>query len=150
MTHPTHLPPPEPSSLRYRLGVAVALAMAFGALYAGIRATQTGEDTTAAGGRQDVVEQLIPRDGAEVLQQAEIGIDLTRGYEGALQINGVEIPVEELRVVPEQSQVFFAPGPDRVFESLPSGTTCATAVVWQQANGRGVDDLTFTWCFDVT
>jgi len=52
--------------------------------------------------------------------------------------------------VPEQNQIYFAPGPDKTFRALPSGTNCVTAVVWKSADGKGVDDLSFQWCFDVT
>lgn len=152
MTDPTtHLPSPQRSSLRYRLVVTAALAAAVAALVAGVRATDTSDqDPVSVNGRPDVVERLQPRNGAEALQQAEVGIDLAPGYEGALMLNGTAIPTGELRIVPEQNQVFFAPGPDRTFEALPSGTNCATAVVWRSADGRGTADLTFQWCFDVT
>lgn len=152
MTDPTtHLPSPQRSSLRYRLVVTAALAAAAAALVAGVRATDTSDqDPVSVNGRPDVVERLQPRNGAEALQQAEVGIDLAPGYEGALMLNGTAIPNGELRIVPEQNQVFFAPGPDRTFEALPSGTNCATAVVWRSADGRGTADLTFQWCFDVT
>lgn len=143
---------PPPSSLRYRLAVTAALIVAALALIAGIRATDTGEDDTATvNGRPDVVERVVPRRGAEALQQTEIGIDLAPGYEGSLSLNGTAIPTDELRLVPEQNQVFFAPGPDRTFEALPSGQSCVTAVVWKSADGPGTpSDLSFQWCFDVT
>jgi hypothetical protein len=145
------LPHQRPSSLRYRLAVTAALLVAAVAAVAGIRATETGdENPVTVNGRPDVVERLQPRDGAEALQQTEIGIDLAPGYEGALVLDGQEIPTDELRLVPEQNQVFFAPGPDRTFESLPSGTNCVTAIVWRSADGRGPADLSFQWCFDVT
>lgn len=148
--HPPELPAHQPSSLRYRLTVTVAVAVAVAALVAGIRATETGdEDPVSVNGRPDVVEHLQPRSDAQVLQQAEVGIDLAPGYEGALVINGTTIPTDELRLVPEQNQVFFTPGPGRVFEALPSGTTCVTAVAWKTADGRGPGDLSFQWCFDV-
>ena len=150
MTDPTPTAPP-PSSLRYRLIVTAALAVAALALFAGIRATETGdEDAGGVDGRPDVVEHITPRRGAEALQQTEIGIDLAPGYEGALILNGTALPTDELRLVPEQNQVFFAPGPDRTFEALPSGQNCVTAIVWQSAVGRGPGDLSFQWCFDVT
>lgn len=142
---------PPPSSLRYRLAVTAAIAVAVAALVAGVAATKTGEDDVAVvNGRPDVVEHVYPRRGAEALSQAEVGIDLAPGYEGGLILNGTVIPTDELRIVPEQNQVFFAPGPDRTFESLPSGQVCVTAVVWKSADGRGPGDLTFQWCFDVT
>lgn len=139
-----------PSSWRYRLAVTAALIVAAAALYAGVRATETGDDAVV-NSRPDVVEQIIPRRGAESLQQAEVGIDLAPGYEGGLILNGTPIPTDELRLVPEQNQVFFAPAPGRSFETLPSGQNCVTAVVWKSADGPGTSsDLTFQWCFDVT
>jgi hypothetical protein len=150
VTEPTPAAIP-PTTLRHRLIVTAALLVAFGALYAGIRSTKTGdEDAGGVDGRPDVVEHIIPRRGAEALQQAEIGIDLAPGYEGRLILNGTAIPVDELRLVPEQNQVFFAPGVDRSFEALPSGQNCVTAIVWRSADGRGPSDLSFQWCFDVT
>lgn len=139
------------SSLRYRVIVTVAVATAAIALYTGIRHTKT-EDTApvTVNGRPDVVEHLIPSEGAQILQQAEIGIDLAPGYEGLLVLDGTTIPRDELRLVPQQNQVFFAPGPGRTFTALPSGPTCAVAIVWESARGRGPEDLTFRWCFAVT
>jgi hypothetical protein len=143
---------PPGGSLRYRIGVTVALAVAALALVAGVRATQTDDDgdQPTVSGSPGVVEALLPRNGAEVLRQTEVGIDLAPGYEGRLSINGTDIPDDELRRVPEQHQVFYAPGPDRTFETLPSGSNCVTATVWRSAVGPGPQDIPFQWCFDVT
>lgn len=149
MTDPTPtLPTMPPPSWRYRIAVTVALIVAALALYAGVRATETDDGTAVS--RPDVVEQIIPRRDAEALQQTEIGIDLAAGYEGALILNGTPIPTGELRLVPEQNQVFFAPGPDRTFEVLPPGQNCVTAVVWKSEDGPSTADLRIDWCFDVT
>lgn len=142
---------PPGGSLRYRIGVAVALAAAAAALIAGVQATQTDDDDEpSVNGRPGVVERLQPREGAEILRQAEVGIDLVPGYEARLLVNGTEIPTDELRLVPEQHQVFYAPGPGRTFETLPTGKNCVTAIAWRSADGPGVDDVVFQWCFDVT
>lgn len=142
---------PPGGSLRYRVGVVVALAIAFAALFAGVQATQTEDDgEVRVSGQPGVVEQLRPREGAEVLRQTEVGIDLAPGYEGRLLLNGTEIPEDELRLVPEQNQVFYAPGPGRTFETLPSGRNCVTAIAWRSAIGPGPQDLRYEWCFDAT
>lgn len=144
-------PAPASSSWRYRMIMAAAVAVAVGALVLGVRATNTdGEATVLVNGRPGVVEHVYPRNGAEALRQAEIGIDLAGGYEGALALNGTPIPTEELRLVPEQNQVFFAPAEGRTFRTLPSGSSCVTATVWKSSEGRGANDLTYQWCFDVT
>lgn len=139
------------SSLRYRIVVTLAVTTAALALFTGIRHTKTEDPSPViVNGRPDVVEHVIPAQDAEVLQQSEIGIDLAPGYEGLLVLDGSPIPTKELRRVPQQNQVFFAPGPGRTFTALPSGKNCVIAVVWQSARGRGPGDLSFRWCFDVT
>jgi hypothetical protein len=141
---------PRMSDTRFRLLIAVMVATAGVALYAGVRATDTGgEDPVTISGRPDVVEHLVPGAGDEVIRQAELGVDLAPGYDGTLLVNGVEIPTEELRRVPEQNQVFFTPGEGKVVEKLNAGPNCATAIVWKASAGRGTaDDQTFSWCFD--
>jgi hypothetical protein len=155
VTEPTPAEPPRlvprPSSWRYRAVVTVAVLAAIAALAVGVRATQTESDMPATvNGRPDVVEHLYPRNGAEVLRQVEVGVDLAAGYEGALVVNDTPIPEDELRLVPEQNQVFFTPGPGLSLETLPPGTSCVTVVAWKSSEGRGPNDLSFRWCFDVT
>ncbi len=149
MPSPDH-PPRRLSEGRYRLLIGAMVVAALAALYAGVQATETDEnDPATVAGRRDVVEHLVPNEGDSVLRQAELGIDLAPGYEGTLLVNGVEIPTDELRLVPEQNQVFFTPGAGKVVEELRAGRNCAAAVAWRSAVGRGTRaDETFTWCFD--
>jgi hypothetical protein len=117
-----------------------------------VRATNTGDqdDPATVSAAPDVVEHLVPPAGSEQLRQSEIGIDLAAGYEAALIVSGIEIPMDQLRLVPEQNQVFFTPGEGKVIEELEGGQVCVTAVVWKSAVGRGSQDQPFRWCFDVT
>ena len=146
--------PPDPAArpnVRYRLFVVAALLVAAAAFTAAILATQTGEDPpVTVSGRPDVVEHVIPPDGAAVQRQAELGIDLAPGYEARLVIDDLEIPEGELRLVPEQNQVFFTAGEGKSIEALEAGRTCVTAIAWRSAVGRGVDDERVRWCFTVT
>jgi len=136
------------SERRYRLLIALLVLVALGALYAGIRATADPDDPVT-GAQPDAIEGLTPGPGEEVVRQAELGADLATGYEGTLQVNGVEIPTEELRLVPEQNQVWFTPGEDKEVESLRAGPNCATVVAWRSAVGPDTaEDLSYTWCFD--
>jgi hypothetical protein len=135
------------SELRHRLLIAVLVAGAAVALFFGVRATDTGDDEP--GSPSKVVERFIPGEGDEVIRQAELGIDLAPGYEGALIINGVEIPTGELRLVPEQNQVFFTPGEGKAVDRLRAGPNCVEAEAWKSADGRGTaNDRSFTWCFE--
>jgi hypothetical protein len=150
---PTPAPPSyPPSSLRYRILVAVGLLVAAGALYAAIHLTNTDDaGPVTVTGQPNVVQQLIPGNGSSELRQSELGIDLAPGYDAALIVNGVEIPRRELRVVAAQNQVFFTPGAGKVIEELDGGRTCVVAVVWKSSQGRGTpQDTSVAWCFTVT
>jgi len=150
MTSPSPDHPPRMAEGRYRLLLVLLVVAALAVLYVGVRATDTGsDDPVAVSGRPDIVERLIPSEGDEVIRQAELGIDLGPGYEGALTINGMPIPTDELRLVPEQNQVFFRPGDGKAVERLQAGPNCATAQVWRSSQGRGTaEDRSFTWCFE--
>ena len=146
MTAP--LPAPMPQG-RYRLLIAVLVAAAVVALIVAIRATDTGgSDPSPA---SDVVQRFVPKPGDEVLRQAELGVDLMPGYEGTLLLNGVEIPADEQRRIPEQNQVFFTPAEGKAIERLQAGRNCAVALVWKAADGRDTPRTrSFTWCFEAT
>ena len=139
------------SDRRFKLLVILGVLVAAGAMAAAVIRTETDEETPATqSGKRTVVEHLIPRAGSEILRQQELGVDLAPGYEGTLVINDVEIPRDQLRLVPEQHQVFFTPGEGKIIEELPAGRTCVVAIAWRTAVGRGADDERTTWCFDVT
>ena len=101
------------------------------------------------GGDRAVVENLIPRRNAQVPQQSGVGIDLVNGWDGTLVVSGVEIPRDQLVLTPEIGLIEFTPGPDKAVEELVSGENCVTAIIWRVSDGRGVDDRTIPWCFDV-
>ena len=137
------------SSGRYRLLVGGLFAAAVVALVVGIAVTDT--DHRDATPQSEIVEHLVPKANDEVLRQSELGIDLAPGYDGTLAVNGVDIPVEDQRRVPEQNQVFFTPGDGKAVEHLVAGPNCVTATVWKAADGPGTaNDRTFSWCFEAT
>lgn len=139
-----------PTSLRYKALVVLAGLLALGAFALAVTRTNTSEDEPVrVASRPDVVEHLVPFNGAQVPRQAELGVDLAPGYEGTLVVNGIEIPADQQRLVPEQNQVFFSPGEGKVIDKLPAGGTCVVAIAWKSAVGRGPADEAFRWCFEV-
>ena len=140
------------SDTRYRIFVAVALAAAAGCLVIAVAATNTGDpdDPATVSAAPNIVEHLVPPANSEQLRQSELGIDLAPGYEAELIVNGIEIPTNQLRAVPEQNQVFFTPGEGKIIEELPGGQVCVTAIAWKSSVGRSAMDRSFQWCFDVT
>ena len=132
-----------------RLLLAALVAVGLGLIVlAGLWAS-TGEsdDVVVTGG--DVVEQLLPARGNEVLRQARLGIDLAPGWTGVLVVNGVEIPEDQLIRNEPLNQVFYQPGEGQEVDELDAGQNCVTAVVWQLSQSRE-QARDITWCFDAT
>jgi hypothetical protein len=137
-------------STRFKLGAVVVVAVA-GLLFAlAIRLFDDGgDDPVLRGGDAAVVENLLPSRNDQVPQQSNVGIDLVTGWEGTLVIGGVEIPEDELQVTPEIGLIEFTPGEGKAVEQLDPGRNCVSAIIWRISDGRGVDDRTIPWCFDV-
>ena len=130
-----------------KIGVGLALVAALAAF---VYAFSLGKGTTDEVATTGSVEVLVPRQGAQVLRQSEIGIDLAPEWTGVLQINGIEIPEDQLRRVPAQNQVFFTPGSGKEIEELPAGVVQAVAVIWRPVAGETRDDAdTVRWTFQV-
>lgn len=94
------------------------------------------------------IEQLIPEPDSQILQQGQVGIDLAPGYEATLQIRDTPIPDDQLTKVGPLNQVFFAPGPGKVFESWPAGQSCVVATFWKTELGP-TTAVNRRWCFTV-
>jgi hypothetical protein len=115
------------------------------------------------------IEELLPAEGAEVLRQTPVGIDLIDGYDANLYVNGVAIPPDQVNVLrdsenPEEAapdasgqnvtnssaainRFQFSPASGQVIESLPGDRNCARAEFWpldDPTNVRSVE-----WCFTV-
>ena len=134
---------------RYRLLLGALAVAAIVALVVGVLVADT--EQSDPGGRSEAVERFVPPPGDEVLRQAELGIDLAPGYDGTISVNGVDIPLDDQRRVPEQNEVFFAPGEGKAVEQLLAGPNCVTATVWKASEGSGTaNDRTYEWCFEAT
>lgn len=96
-----------------------------------------------------VVEQLFPADGAEALQQVQVGVDLGPAYTGSLYIDGVEVPEEQLVRVEALNQIFFSPGDGQLIDEWRPGRNCVRAIVWPIVEGRA-ESRDVDWCFEVT
>lgn len=95
------------------------------------------------------VEQLFPADGAEALQQVQVGVDLGSAFTGTLYIDGIEVPEDQLVRVEALNQVFFSPGDGQVIEEWEPGRNCVRAIVWPIVEGRS-ESRDVDWCFEVT
>ncbi|MGH9183199.1 MAG: hypothetical protein ACRDZ9_05215 [Acidimicrobiales bacterium] len=120
-----------------------------------------GDEQQPGRAGEDAVERFLPAAGATLeLRQTQIGLDLAPGWAAALQVEGVEIPPDQINCfddcfdprpgVDPQGIVFFVPGPGKVVERLPPGRRCATAHLWRPVSEtRESDGRPVTWCFRV-
>jgi len=139
----------SPYSTRFKIVAAAVVALAGVLFYLAFTSLGDDEDPLLSPGDSQVVENLIPRRNAQVPQQSSVGIDLVVGWSGRLVVNGTEIPDDELVITPQLGLIEFTPGPTRTVEALDSGQNCVTAVIWRLQDGRGVNDRTIPWCFEV-
>jgi hypothetical protein len=138
-------------SRRFKVVAAVVLAAAialFSAAY--LVATEDDDDPSrASSGSRAFVEDLLPPEDSQVVQQSTVGIDLATGWQGVLRLNGEEVPDDQLTQNQALNLVQFTPGSGKVLERLPIGRMCVQALVWRSAAGRGNGERTVSWCFEV-
>lgn len=131
--------------------------MLAGAIFGGVYACQNtvaGNDNVSESKPYPFVERLIPTSGANVLQQAQVGIDLATGYDAYLIINGVQITtvstkpeVDGLNKTLSVGLVTYTPGPGRKVERLLPARNEVTAMVWKQIDGPASAKPVF-WTFN--
>ena len=137
-----------------RLLISVLLV---GAISGGVYACQNsvaGNNSVSESKPFPFVDRLIPASGAEVLQQAQVGIDLAVGYDAYLIINGVQITnvstkpeVDGLNKTLSVGLVTYTPGPGRKVERLLAERNQVTAMVWKQIDGPETAKPVF-WTFN--
>ncbi len=132
-----------------RIGLLVAVALAFVVLVVFTRRTSTGTGTDdLAVTSNPANERLLPDRGDEVLQQEPIGIDLAAGWEAGLTVDGTPIPRDQLAIEDGLDTVQFQVGPGKAVTELPGGEVCATARFWR-ASETPAEGESVSWCFNV-
>lgn len=92
------------------------------------------------------IESLLPAPGTTAVSQADVGADLVDTFTGVLFIDGVEIPLDQLRIERALGQVLFRPGEGKDITRLAPGPHRATIEYWPQDRDREVS-RSFTWQF---
>ena len=139
---------PKKRAMLVRLATVGIVLVAIAGFALAASRTKTGEPPILESGPPDIVELLQPTSGAQVLRQAQIGIDLAPAWTGVLIVNGTEIPESQLLRRPELNQIFFSPVEGAVIENLPAGRNCVTAEIWRVELSRA-DSRDINWCFQV-
>lgn len=99
--------------------------------------------------RDAAIEALIPSEGADVLRQATVGIDLADGYQARLIVNNQNIPDDQIGGDNALSIFTFTPGEGQALESLAGGQNCVIATYWRVVDGPDRSQ-SIRWCFRAT
>ncbi len=93
------------------------------------------------------IEVLIPGPGELALRQGEVGIDLAPGWDGILQVDGAEIPEDQLRRTKELGRIMYRPGDGTETGALTAGRHVLTVVYWPETESRDTGAKTYSWSF---
>jgi hypothetical protein len=127
-----------------RLLISVVLAAATGLLFVGL----SGISTKSAASLPRGIDAIVPNASTLDLRQARIGVDLSDRYDGALQLDRIELPDTEVERVVGLNQIFYTPGRGKVTGALSPGRHCATAIYWLASQSRA-EAASYSWCFNV-
>jgi len=81
--------------------------------------------------------------------QQGISVTLRPGLTGVIQVDGIEIPEDQL-TRPSESSMSFQPGPDREFGRFETGPHTVTIVYWPTIRTREEAADTFSYGFRTT
>ena len=95
----------------------------------------------------EVLESYSPLDGANLLRQIDIEIDLPVGYEIVLVVDGVTVPESEISATSQTGQFSWRPGPTTVLPDWTVGLHTVW-VRWDRINGLP-DPGEWIWSFRV-
>lgn len=145
---------------------SLAIAAGMALIIWGVTVSVTGDERRPL---PEAIESVSPADGAsQVPQQSGFFIDLVTGYEGALAIDGVELPVvrldelggvdqepgEQINVPPVavyepgNATLTFTPSEDALVSSLGPGSHRAAVTYWKTSEGRE-EARSYSWEFTV-
>jgi len=129
----------------YRAVVSVLLAAAAAGIVTAVTMS-VDEDTVAITDNRVVL--VRPEPDSNALRQERIFARVAETYTGVLEVDGVEIPEDQLDRREGLSSIGYTPGPGTETGALDPGRRCATVIFWPIASTRADAD-THRWCWEV-
>jgi hypothetical protein len=125
------------------VAVSVAAAIGLTLVVSGLTLARDPQPITP----DEAIEALIPGPGELALRQAEIGVDMAPGWLAALQVDGAEIPEDQLTVTEELGRFLYRPGSGTETGALAPGRHTVTVVYWPDTATRESSAKTYSWSF---
>ncbi len=134
--------PRRPPRLRVAVITIVAAAAVGGLVYV---ASESETEPTGPV-RPAEVEMVTPAGGNLDLRQVTISADLAPGYTGYLELDGVEVPGDDLQRGDALNQIILKPQPGSDYAELEPGSHCAT-VIYRRIGVVDDQPRSYRWCF---
>lgn len=128
-----------------RMVMSVLLAFALAAMYV---AFTEHDDSPNPRLRPQAIRAVSPLPASLQLRQTEIFVELAPEFTGALTVNGIPVPDDQLDVIRGLNRYAFTPGQGKEIEALPPGRACA--VVDYTSVDPSAPGGSYRWCFNVS
>jgi len=151
---PRRSPAPGPTSERGKairhpwrvaivaIGLVAVLNLAVIVLASSETSTPDAESLTVT------VEAISPGRGELTTLVDDVTVDLRNDLTGALVIDGIEIPEDQVDAVVDLGILTFRPGPDQELTKLRSGDNTVVVRCWPRTRDRPADPPTcYSWRF---
>jgi hypothetical protein len=108
-------------------------------------------DTTPAssnrGGLPATIESISPQRGELTGLIDDITVDLDDSYTGVLEVDGIEIPEDQLDRIEQLGVISFRPGPGKEIARLRAGENTVVVLYWLRTDPRPAKPFSFSWRF---
>ncbi len=107
-------------------------------------------DTTTGGSRPSLpstIEAINPERGELTGLVDNVEVDLNDQYTGVLELDGIEIPEDQLDRIEQLGVIAFRPGPGKEITRLRTGENTVVVRYWPRTDPRPESPLTFSWRF---
>jgi len=135
-----------PSAKTRRLIIVAMLALAaslFAVAVIVYRGNPSSSDLPVA------ITSVSPQPNSNVLIQTDILVDLAVGYTADLEVNGFEIPEDQLFRIPALNSLRFEVRDGQIVDRLRADQNCVRVMYWLIAEGPE-NRQNFDWCFDAS
>jgi hypothetical protein len=136
-----------PYDRRFRIQFAALFAVAVGAIAIIIYGVFGTDDAELAVAPREI-ESYSPVDGAIETSQTTISVDLIDNFTGALIVDGVEIPLDQIQSgATDIGVLVYRPTNDTVTGELQPGEHHVTVEYWPTTQPRESSSRSFRWTF---
>ncbi len=129
-----------------RVVISVLLAFSAAAMYV---AFTEHDDSPNPRLRPQAIRAVSPLPSSLQLRQTEIFVELDPKFTGALTVNGIPVPDDQLDVIEGLNRYAFTPGEGKEIEELPPGRACV-AVDYVPVEQAAAEGGSYRWCFNVS